>query len=80
MSLECVLCDARIGIREIGAMITVGDPANPDGAVVCRACAALPPDEQRRRRDAAMMRRSGDATADRLRASGAEVSRGLGKR
>jgi hypothetical protein len=60
-------------------MIAVGDPAKPDGAVVCRACAALPADEQRRRHDAVMVRPLGDATADRLRASGAQVSRGLGK-
>jgi hypothetical protein len=37
-------------------MIVVGDPANPDGAIVCRACAALPADEQARRRDVAVAR------------------------
>ena len=56
MPTECVLCNRPTGLRAIGAMIVVGDPANPDGAVVCRACAALPADEQKRRRDVAMAR------------------------
>jgi hypothetical protein len=42
-------------------MIVVGDGTHPDGAIVCRACAALPTEEQKRRRDAAMARRLTDA-------------------
>ena len=56
MPTVCILCDQPTGLRAIGAMIVVGDTKKPDGAIVCRACAALPRDEQKRRRDVAMTR------------------------
>ena len=56
MPTVCILCNQPTGLRAIGAMIAVGDPAKPDAAIVCRSCAALPADEQKRRRAVAIER------------------------
>lgn len=74
MLMVCVLCDTPTNLRAIGAMIVVGDASKPDGAIVCRACAALPADEQRRRQRAAT-RLIEDTATQRMRLAGAAVLR-----
>jgi len=56
MDLRCVLCNTPTGLRAIGAFVVTGDRDHPDGAIVCRRCAALTPAERQRLRDAAMAR------------------------
>ncbi len=64
MDIRCVLCDQPTPLRVLGAFIEVGDAAHPNGAPVCRPCAALPADERRRLRDVAMARMIRRAAAD----------------
>jgi hypothetical protein len=56
MTSSCALCTEPTTVRVIGAMIITGNVEHPDGALICRRCAALSADEQERRRDQAMAR------------------------